>query len=216
MAAFCRQSGDPETHLAGWLATGAPTGVAEPILASGVFPVVALQFDATMELKKHYAKVVPPTQLQVGGRACRAFREGNQTSRKRAVHSHLSELASLDEQVRQRNCSKGCRAYKTAAGRNREATNHRGHAQVNGELVCEAERENCSTQAYGRDWRSSHSHVICDGLPWGDGRPACHGLERRLSHDRSARVGDGAPLFLGHEQLLRCLQDWFSEVAERL
>lgn len=36
--AFLREAGDPEVHLPGWLRDGAPTGVAHPIPACGIFP----------------------------------------------------------------------------------------------------------------------------------------------------------------------------------
>ena len=38
--AYCEATGDPDVHLAGWLSQGAPLGVLNPVVPSGVFPPV--------------------------------------------------------------------------------------------------------------------------------------------------------------------------------
>ena len=57
--AFIELAGDPDDDLARWLDDGAPTGVAEDVLSSGIFPATEVKGANHAELWRHWAHLEP-------------------------------------------------------------------------------------------------------------------------------------------------------------
>jgi len=183
--AYIKATGDQEIYLGEWLRSGAPTGVAEEIPACGIFPRVVKHAEASEDMQR-MAQELLDRRVQREGRC-----EGVGQSYWLGLHVEGEVVVGLGRDLSGGGGEQNGLHCQGEGGWLDQADAHHRHAEVGGQRLCQAQREDRSAKTVRRSGSSAGlGRALSGGGGGGGGR--VHGVRLLGCLSQHGCYGSGA------------------------